>query len=289
MKLSRLLTPDAAVHILKQLLQRLLDVLSLHESPWIQTAQSYILLGEANEGSSNVPVDDSERARRFELARATLEVVGVFSCSSVYVEYEHIGSQLLAAIFCMYWALLKPVPRKNGDEDHDESEDEMRDEDVQHVTSSSSPNGYGYTVGSEPPSLDILLEQSQISLKTYLQALRKNTSPAVCQELSTVSRARIRSILLEIVRNALLQGDYPDAVLTSILCATWVCEVVEYLCVGEKEIQETITSALASSPAWSLWADATPSKDDLIPIIMPLKSTTLDEVSYSTLLLRHIS
>ena len=288
MKLSRLLTPDAAVHILKQLLQRLLDVLSLHESPWIQTAQSYIL-GEANEGLSNVPVDDSERARRFELARATLEVVGVVSCSSVYAEYEHIGSQLLAAVFCMYWALLKPVPRKNGDEDHDESEDEMRDEDVQHVTSSSSPNGYGNTVGSEPSSLDILLEQSQISLKTYLQALRKNTSPAVCQELSTVSRARIRSILLEIVRNALLQGDYPDAVLTSTLCATWVCEVVEYLCVGEKEIQETITSVLASSPVWSRWADATPSNDDLTPIIMPLKSTTLDEVSYSTLLLGHFS
>ena len=287
MKLSRLLTPDAAVCILKQLLQHLLDVLSLHESPWIQTAQSYILLGEANEGLSNVPVDDSERARCFELARATLEVVGVFTCSSIYVEYEHIGSQLLSAIFCMYWAMLRPVPRKNGDEDHDESEDEMRDEDVQHVTSSSSLNDYGNILGSEPPSLDILLEQSQISLRTYLQALRKNTSPAVCQELSTVSRARIRSILLEIVRNALLLGDYPNAVLTSILCATWACEIVEYLCVGEKEIQETITSALASSPAWSLWADATPSKDDLVTIIMPLKSATLVEVSYSILLLGH--
>lgn len=287
MKSSRLLTPDAAVYILQQLLQCLLDVLSLHESPWIQTAPSYILLGEANEGLSNAQVDDCERAKRFELARATLEVVGVFSCSSVYVEYEHIGSQLLSAIFCMYWALLEPVPRKNSDEDHDESDDDMRDEDVQHVTSSSL-NGYGNTLGSEVPSLDILLEQSQISLKTYLQAMRKNMSPAVCQELSTVSRAQIRSILLEIARNALLAGDYPDAVLTSNLCATWVHEVVDYLCVGDKEIQETITSALASSPAWSLWADVNPSKDDLIPIIVPLKSTTLDKVSYSTLFFLHL-
>ena len=149
-----------------------------------------------------------------------------------------------------------------------------------------------------------------------------------------MSRARICSIFLEIVRTALLQGDYSDAILTSILCATWVCEIVEYLCAGEKEIQQTITSALSSSPAWSLcitlfrhvtvfsgtnsilqnilwfrlnvrkvscrilpvpqntvmnllnnvmWADAAPSKEDLLPLITPLKSTTLGEVSYLTL------
>ena len=110
--MSGLLTPDAAVHILIQLLQRLLDVLSLHESPWIQTAQSYMLLGEANEGSRNVPVDDSERARRFEVARATLEVVGVLSGSFVYVEYEHIGWQLLSAIFCVYLSFVETCTKK---------------------------------------------------------------------------------------------------------------------------------------------------------------------------------
>ena len=47
------------------------------------------------------------RARRFELARATLEVVGVLSGSFVYVEYEHIGWQLLSAIFCLYLTCTK--------------------------------------------------------------------------------------------------------------------------------------------------------------------------------------
>ena len=35
------------------------------------------------------------------------------------------------------------------------------------------------TLGSEPPSLAILLQQSQISLKTYLQALWKNVSSSL--------------------------------------------------------------------------------------------------------------
>jgi hypothetical protein len=280
-----LLSTDATTQLMKILSKHLLEVLLLHDTPWTRAAPSFILSDKLDYNPNKAQSDDVEKFNSFELARSALEVVEVSMPTLGALQLEPTGPQLLSTLFCLYWAFLKPSSRKVTDGYFDESDDERREEDAFPTTHGGEEN----TLIQEVSSTHKHIEQSRFSFLNCLEKLRRSSSPVIHQKLRTESRERIRRILTEFVRSARLLEESSDTVSTSTLCANWVCEIVEYFCVGENEIQDTISCTLSPSLSWPSWVADTQYKDDTFPIVKFPQNTKLVEVQPTAFLLLVVS
>ena len=269
-----LLSSDAIIQLLEKLLKYLLEVLLLHDSPWTRAAPSYILFDKVATKLNTAQSDDAKKLC-FELARSALKVVEV--CMPIFgvLQLDPTGSQLLSTIFCLYWAFLTPSPRKVTGDDFEESEDERREED----TFPSTDSGEESSLLQEAISTHNDIEHIRYSFLTCLENLRRQNYRVSYQKLNTESRAHIRGILTEIVRSALVLEESSDTVIMATLCANWVCEIVEDFCVGDNEIQDTISCTLAPSLSWPVWVADTQCKDDSFPVVKFLQKPTSFKVS----------
>lgn len=272
-----LLSSDATTHLMDMLSKHLIEVLLLHEAQWTRAAPSFVLSENLDYKSIEAQSDDVEKLKRFELARSALEVVEVSMPTLGALQLEPTGPQLLSTLFCLYWAFLKPSSRKATDGDFEESDDERREEDAFPITNSGEEN----VLIDEIASTHSHIEQSRFAFLNFLENLRRSSSPGIYQKLTTESRVRIRRVLIEVVRSALVLEESADTVSTSTLCADWVCEIVEYFCMGENEIQDIISCTLAPSLSWPSWVSDTQYEGNLFPVIKSLQKTTLVKVSYN--------
>lgn len=238
-------------------------MLPLQDTPWTGAAHSFILFKMVDYESNKAQPDDVEKLNSFEIAKSALEVVEVSMDTLGALQLDPTGSQLLATIFCLCWAFLNPSFEEVADGEFDDPEEERRVEEE----FLSTETGEESVVLEEVTSTHYDIERSRVSFLNCLQKLRRSSSPVSFQRLDTECRGRIREILIEVVRNALVLEESPDTVSTSTLCAKWVREIVEYFCVGEYEIQDSISCALAPSLSWPTWVADTQYTEDSFPTV----------------------
>ncbi|KAG0592544.1 hypothetical protein KC19_1G261500 [Ceratodon purpureus] len=269
-----LLSSDATMQLLETLSKHLLEVLPVHDTPWTRAVPTFIFSDNIDYELNEAQSDDAGKLNSFEVARSSLEVLEVSMPTLSALQLDPTGPQLLSTMFCLYWAFLEPSSRRITEGDLEESEDERREDD----SFPSIDVGEETSLGPQVISTHNDIEQSRLSFLTSLRNLRRNSSRVSYQKLKTESRDRIRGVLTEVVRNALIVEDSSDTVSTSTLCANWICEIVEYFCVGEDEIQDTISGALAPSPTWPSWVADTQYTDNSLPIVkFPQKTTLVKE------------
>uniref|UniRef100_A0A7I4A3R4 E3 ubiquitin-protein ligase listerin n=1 Tax=Physcomitrium patens TaxID=3218 RepID=A0A7I4A3R4_PHYPA len=183
------------------------------------------------------------------------------------------GPQLLSTMFCLYWAFLKPLLRETSEDKLEGSDDERGEEDAYPSVDGGEEN----TLNQDLTSTQNQIERSRYSFLKCLQNVRRICSPTIYQKLGTECRGCVRRILTEIVRSSLVSEEPSDVVLTSSLCASWVREIVEYFCIGEDEIQATISCTLAPNLFWPNWVAVPPPNDNSFPLVKPSQKTTLIE------------
>jgi hypothetical protein len=285
-----LISCKAAVCILEQLLQHMLTILHASHLQWAKAAPLYILSGGPVDGTSNAQTSEDLTVEAFELAMASTEVIKNSVTSVTYVESEsQIGYQVLSALFCLDWAF-SGSRRKMLDareEGHESEEDSLEEDgDINEVSLSLSVANEETVIRREAEGTELFtqLEQSQASLTRCLQTVRQQALPLICHGFSSLSRQRVRYILIQCVRHAVIYGSFERSHFTAALCAGWVSELVDYFCIGDDEIQETISLSLASSMSWPVWAEIPLLDDDSPPILRSPAELQITEVGPSILL-----
>lgn len=251
-----IISKEAARLVIEELLKHLTSALMESRIAWTKYASSLILPNGIEEC---LQTNKASLEETLQIANFSAQVLdGSFFCLKVLDDNFEIVPHILAAPIFLDWETRMSKSGLSSSsldlwEIDDEAFDRIDIGSAHYEGKSTDENSIDQA--DEGNTRDNAQEQNDIRLGFVksVQALRSRIT-SFCKSFSLLSLNRLRWVLIETIRCAVLQEDVCEAQQIVVMCIEWLMEVLGYTCKDQDEEQQMLDHLLFLSDACPSWA-----------------------------------